>query len=253
MKRKILTDYGIIEIDVQAKKIKRINIHIKSDGSVLMTYPQNSDYKRAEEFAKSKAKWIVEHQRKYASVLAEQNCKVYDSIFILGKEYTLRAYTKEEILSKQTEIKLPALRSKTSDLFFYDNTIYLLGDRTKAEAKLKKMIKEFATDYLNQRVQFVKKQLAIKKDVQVVVKNVKSWWGTCTPTTRQLKFAYRLIAFERDVIDCVIYHEFAHFKVSNHSKRFYEVLLGYCPRYYELHNKLRDSKYNLTSKFILSK
>jgi len=38
-------------------------------------------------------------------------------------------------------------------------------------------------------------------------------------------------------------HELAHDVVSDHSKRFYELVMRYCPDYWEKHDKLRKRIY----------
>ena len=85
------------------------------------------------------------------------------------------------------------------------------------------------------------------------IRNVKSVWGSFNLSKKLMKLATRLIVRDKNTIDSVIYHEFAHLKVQNHQKQFYKLLLLYCPNYYEWQKGLKNSNFAMMDKFILGK
>lgn len=61
-----------------------------------------------------------------------------------------------------------------------------------------------------------------------------SYYGCCFPTKKQIKFDYRLYAYQTQIIDSVIYHEVTHLFEKGHNDRFYKILYLYCPEYDKL-------------------
>ncbi len=67
-----------------------------------------------------------------------------------------------------------------------------------------------------------------------------TYYGSCCPAKKQMKFDYRLYAFSPEIIDSVIIHEIAHTYELKHNKRFYDIVYLYCPDYDELQSELRS-------------
>jgi predicted metal-dependent hydrolase len=53
-----------------------------------------------------------------------------------------------------------------------------------------------------------------------------------------------------DVIDYVVVHEIAHLKEMNHTKRFWNLVEGHCPRWREHRKWLRENQAELTVKLF---
>ncbi|CAN0372211.1 unnamed protein product, partial [Phaeothamnion confervicola] len=52
-------------------------------------------------------------------------------------------------------------------------------------------------------------------------------WGSCTPTTGEIRISDRLAAFPDWVLDYVIVHELAHIEVPSHSPAFWALVRRY--------------------------
>ncbi|MDO4928933.1 MAG: M48 family metallopeptidase [Corynebacterium sp.] len=52
-------------------------------------------------------------------------------------------------------------------------------------------------------------------------------WGSCTPSTGEIRISSRLREVPGYVLDSVLLHELAHTIESNHSKAFYDLLANY--------------------------
>jgi predicted metal-dependent hydrolase len=57
--------------------------------------------------------------------------------------------------------------------------------------------------------------------------NMTTRWGSCTPTTGELRISTRLAAFPDWVIDYVIVHELAHLRVRGHGDDFWQLVHRY--------------------------
>ena len=62
-------------------------------------------------------------------------------------------------------------------------------------------------------------------------------WGSCS-ADRVIRFSWRLIFFEDDVIDYVVAHELTHLKHMDHSERFWKSLEKIFPGYVQSRSKL---------------
>ena len=236
MIKSVITSIGIIEYEFKHSKSRRMTIKVKNDGSVVVLSPASIPIYQVEDFIKSRAKWILSHVSQNKINYEKLQTAVLDKIYILGEGY-------EICFENTTNIGYSFVGSK----------VILYGDRDKAKKKKKKDICLKAKEYLTNRFYFIKEELGINEDIKLEIRNVKSVWGSFNLSKKLMKLATRLIVRDKNTIDSVIYHEFAHLKVQNHQKQFYKLLLLYCPNYYEWQKGLKNSNFVLMDKFILGK
>ena len=84
-KRSVITDYGEIKYTLYYKDVKNLNIKFKIDKGVLVTIPKKSDYIKAENFIKEKAKIITSWIEKYK----ENEVKINERKFEEGEQFLL--------------------------------------------------------------------------------------------------------------------------------------------------------------------
>lgn len=68
----------------------------------------------------------------------------------------------------------------------------------------------------------------IKKPL-VRFRSMVSRWGSCNYVKGILTFTTKLMYAPKECVEYVIWHEFTHFLVPNHSKKFYVELEKVCP------------------------
>ena len=85
--------------------------------------------------------------------------------------------------------------------------------------------------------------MGVTSPYRVRTAKLKSRYGSNSRRTHKLSFASSLIHYPVEVIDSVVVHELAHHFVFDHSKSFYNVVLRYCPAYWEMHKRLRKKIY----------
>lgn len=54
-------------------------------------------------------------------------------------------------------------------------------------------------------------------------------WGSCSGE-RSLRFNWRLVFVDEEIIESVVAHELAHTKIMNHSTAFWELVYTLCPQ-----------------------
>ncbi|MSS45381.1 M48 family metallopeptidase [Cutibacterium sp. WCA-380-WT-3A] len=59
------------------------------------------------------------------------------------------------------------------------------------------------------------------------VSNQNTRWGSCTPSTGQIRLSDRMQGFPNWVVDHVLAHELCHLVEGHHNRRFHELLAGF--------------------------
>lgn len=75
---------------------------------------------------------------------------------------------------------------------------------------------------------------------QIKFRKMVSQWGNCYPQKGILTFNTNLMYAPTVCIEYVVYHEFTHFLVVNHSAKFYEELEKVCPNWKMCRAKLKE-------------
>ncbi|WP_428023165.1 M48 family metallopeptidase [Arcobacter sp.] len=70
-------------------------------------------------------------------------------------------------------------------------------------------------------------------------RNNKSRWGSCS-YDNTINLNLNLLKFPANVIEYVVIHELAHIKHKNHSKKFWDLVEMYCPKYKECEKLLKS-------------
>lgn len=120
---------------------------------------------------------------------------------------------------------------------------WYLGQKSSFENLEKKFLQLLlieSTPIIKQRVALINANSFKYSYGRVDVKLVHSKWGHCS-FKNDLLFNIKLLNAPLDVLDYVIYHELAHIKEKNHSKRFWDLVAQYCPNFKELRKTLKLS------------
>jgi predicted metal-dependent hydrolase len=160
-------------------------------------------------------------------------------------------YSSMERIDKMVSEFLPKLikRSKKVDaaLPYGDGWVYILGERIEAEFEDEKeremYLKKRLLKVVEERVRLYEKEMGVFPPYKVRVEKMSSRYGPNSRKTHSLCFASVLIHYPIEIIDSVVVHELAHHYVFDHSQKFYNVVLKYCPEYKRLHTRLRKKMY----------
>lgn len=217
----------ILGYEVERKKVKNINLRIRSDLSVYISAPVNLDKYYIEQFILSKKDWIDKNIKKineYSKNRIEEDYTDKSKIEFLGKVYTL-------------EVKL----SNFDKLIFRDGIFLLYTSNDDFEYK-KKIIYTF---YYNEANKIFKDRLDKWKNImgedfeRLIIKQIKGKWGYCNCYKKIIALNIELIKKSLFEIDYVCVHELAHLKHPNHSINFYRHVEKYIKNYKEAEKLLK--------------
>jgi len=176
--------------------------------------------------------------------------------------FLLKQYDVEKLLDSKKEwikknlAKIETIKSKflfigheliiVEQFNLFNNFSVLLNDdkfiisrpefynKTKEEI-FNEWLKEQAKVYIPGRVNILAQKFGFNYN-SVKIKNQITRWGSCS-SKKNLSFNYRLMSFNKKVIDYVIIHELCHLREMNHSRNFWQLVEELMPDY-KTHKKL---------------
>lgn len=205
-------------IKIFRKKMKNIYVRIDEKGDLIVSAPLNFPENKIYELLESRKKIIEEKLKK----IKIKEYKDGDEIYFLGKKYILRI---KEINRQEEEIKID------------NNQIIFSMSNSNNLEKRKKIIKNwYMEEGKNIVIPLFEKYLKIiKKDInKVIIKDLKSKWGSCNPRTRNINLNVQIFSRPIEFIEYVIFHELTHLIYPHHQKEFYEFIEQYMCNYKEI-------------------
>ena len=228
----------IQDLEIKLKKsfkAKNISIKIKPFEGILVTVPMLVSFKLAEDFVKTKIKWINKNlskvqkqEQSYTFFSANSSFKTRSHLVNI----TSTELSKNTVHIENTNVKV--LISKKLSISSEENQLYIRNI-------ILEIWRKEAKEYLPKRV----KALAIDHNFnyqKLTIKNTKSRWGSCS-FDNNINLSLHLMRISNELIDYVILHELVHTKVKNHSSKFWETLEKHCPNSKILDKELK--KYSL--------
>lgn len=215
-----------IEINIIVKINRRCkNIRIKVSPPNIVTFI--SPYSLSNDYLISA---INKHKRFILNHISNSILHENDySIHLFGKKYELvileSSNPKYTILEDSIIIYSPS----TNDMTI--SQVVMLLYRIELEK------------FVENNIEAIKKDMNISFPISIEYKNVKTFFGSCLPKSKRIKFALRLAKYDPIYIKYVIYHELAHFYYQNHQEKFYKLLESKFPNCKKIQHELRKIKF----------
>ena len=216
-----------ISIEVTRKKIKNIHLRVRSGSAdVQMSVPRRMTDVQIEAFATSKLDWIIKHRERALSAKPkEQKYLSGETLYLFGKPYTLRTEHSE----------------KTAVTTDGECIILYVGKHSTKEERETAIKKFYKAELERELTSLLAKWEGITnlKCASFSIRDMKTRWGSCSYTRGHISINLRLMAYPRETVLSVLWHEYAHYWHHDHSERFYAFLLRYYPEYYKWNNLLK--------------
>lgn len=202
----------------KSKKAKHIRMQISFASGLEVIIPQRMSLWEAENFIFRKKDWIEKH-------ISRLDRK--EGFFYFGKQIEI--------------IQNPDLTKDFYDgLIISDAKLYCKCSGLNEEQL--QQVFEFwlykkAKKFLPERVKEIAMENGFNYNL-VSIRRQKSRWGSCS-ARKTISLNFRLMMFEKKVIDYVIIHELCHLKEMNHSKKFWNLVQSILPDYNIYRKKLK--------------
>jgi Predicted metal-dependent hydrolase len=221
-----------VEYELEQKSVKNINLRIHADGSIHVSIPRTASLSAVENFLKSKANYILKTQ---SQVKDAARRSVFLSKFEEGNTLT--------ILGKALVIKLNLGKAAVDA---DGGTLYLTVKNVDSEEERRRVLMKWFNKLSKDTILFYCNEIYPSfEKVGVAFPTIRfrqmtSRWGVCNTRTKTLTFNTALLSTSPECIRYVVYHEFTHFLVPNHSDAFYSKLSERLPSWKACRRELKN-------------
>ena len=213
----------------ERKRVKRLNLRVKRDGSVFVSAPVSTPIATVFDFVRGNINFILRAKRAMSELPPKPLPLGEGSVvYYLGDAY-----------------RLTLVRGKNS-LTFRDGAAILSLPRAGtdvARAYRARMAEHFLPiiTEMCEEMEARFPHLAGKRR-EIRLRYMTSMWGNCRPKEGRLTFSLALAEMPRALILGVVAHEYAHFLVPGHGERFYAALACISPDHKALAEALTRRK-----------
>lgn len=219
-----------IEFTVIPRERKTVKINVHPDGNVQALVPLDSDIVRIKKIVKKKGNWILKQKRYFEQFNPIEPQREYvsgETFRYLNRQYRLKI-----LPSEKNEVKLAGgyfiMKTRRKDDSEYNKKLLYGWYRSKASIKYHELV-----DHILGKL----KKYGVKKPT-VMIKKMKTRWGSCVPLNKKILLNLELIRAPTHCIEYVIMHELIHLKHPHHNKDFYDFLSLMMPDWKERKSRL---------------
>ncbi len=171
---------------------------------VHLVIPKRANMHTAYLFAEQNKEWIREKLRELPRQVPFKNGEILP---ILGRDRKIIVLFNEAL--------------KRTDIYLKKDELLVLTNKADPSVRIRRFLTELAREKLTS-LALEKAGLIRRKVDEVVIKDTRSRWGSCSDDGR-LSFSWRLIFAPIKSFDYVVAHEVAHLIHMDHSDNFWRV------------------------------
>ena len=220
--------------ELERKEVKNINLRIRSDETLFVSASPLVAVKTIDDFILSKSDFILKSLRHFSGKRKwEIDNKKYlsgESFYLLGKQMRLIVKQANQNYVEENGVYITIACKRPDD--------YILKKRLIGKFFMQKCIEEFNKTIEKKYPLFKKYNVAYPS---LKIRKMKTQWGSCIPSKKQITLNENLIHFSQACIESVVIHEFCHFRYPNHSKEFYNFMTILMPDWKERKKELDNT------------
>lgn len=195
---------------------RSLRLSIGSNGEVRVSLPYWLPYKAGEQFALSKAPWIIANRTNAASQALRTGHAIGKAHRLYLDEQPLATKVTTRVAANEVRILYPATCTAT------DAEVQEAAQKASIRA-----LRKEAEALLPQRLKALSAQTGLDY-ASVGVKQLKSRWGSCN-THKEIVLNLFLMQLPWHLIDYVLVHELTHTKVMQHGTPFWREMERHLP------------------------
>lgn len=232
MQRTVMADGIPLTYEWEKKRIRRLNLHIRQDGSIYVSSPYGVSADAVDAFVLSRAGMIEKARARWQQYRPQEVLllKEGSTVPCLGRMLTLHLATGEKDAALQQGDELWLLLRHPED----EKAVQRLFEgwwrdtcSTLCTALCERWLPAFS------RWEIPRPTLRFRR--------MRSRWGSCQPQTAAITLNLRLLHAPMECIEYIIVHELAHLVESNHSPAFHRVVGEVMPDWKERRKKLESA------------
>lgn len=224
MKRKIIIDGEVLEYELERKRVKNVNLRVRTDGSVYVSANRYVSVVQIEDFITSNYDFIQNARAKYEKIRNSNpicNLSEYkdgEKICVFGQIKTLKVVQSDKNYVESDENNITIYVKNLDDIALKMKTFESYKRKTLMNV-LNEICNRIYPTFKSYGVDFP----------EIRIRKMVSRWGSCMPTKKVVTFNTVLFFVPIDCVEYVAVHEFTHFLHPNHSKKFYSAMTVFMP------------------------
>ena len=196
---------------VKNPRARRYILRVGRAGDVRVTIPRGGTTTQARQFAERNASWVEKQLLKQVTRIRKRWCHGTEILF-RGSTETIRVELSDRGLVARFATETVPVTDAADVRSEIEQWL-----RTAAASELPTLVLELSALH----------GVPVRR---VTVRDQRSRWGSCS-RRGTVSLNWRLIHAPEFVRDYIIFHELAHFKEMNHSRRFWKEVARLCPAY----------------------
>jgi hypothetical protein len=220
----------------QSARIRGIRLEIHNESGLTVVVPRRHSRKQVQDILVKKADWILRHlpvSKPTQMPLFKKEVDHGEKIQFMGKLLQLA------LASEDSEGDSPVLKGKT--LLIPRGSV----GKTRAEM-LERWYRRQAALIFKEKADRFQKIMGVHYS-RITIRGQRKRWASASPLGN-LSINWKLLLAPEKIIDYVIIHELAHFKHMDHSRKFWDYLAKYCPKWREYRKWLLDHEDDLKAR-----
>jgi len=218
-----------LEYKIVYSNRKTVTISVERDRSVMVRAPRNTSAEKIAQIIEMKKIWIydkINHVQKSPEKTQTNEFVSGESILYLGRNYKL------QLIAKDTE-----------GLLFNDAFYLSQSESDKAQKLIKAWFVTKAKEIILPKANYYATRIGVKFQ-EAKISEMKYRWGSCT-LKNNINFNWRIIKAPMYVVNYIIVHELAHFRETNHTPEFWNIVAVQIPNYQKAKDWLKKHGENL--------
>ncbi len=222
----------------RSARAKHIRLEVRPDNGLTVVIPAFCSLRDVPDLLKKKKSWILSKLERYERVRTAEKKELKDGDFIPYMGRNLR------IVLQHSSGPYSSITPTQDRLIIKHNS----GNGT-INSIIESWYRHLAEQFLKDRIKELGKQTGLTCN-RVTVRSAKTRWGSCSQKGN-INLNWKLILLPKPVIDYVIIHELSHLKEMNHSKKFWEQVAEFCPKWREHRQWLKDHADKLFPDYVV--
>ncbi|MGA2368054.1 MAG: SprT family zinc-dependent metalloprotease [Dehalococcoidia bacterium] len=219
----------------QSARIRGIRLEIHNESGLTVVVPKRYSRQQVQDILVKKSGWILRHlpgAKPMQMPLFKKEVDHGEKVPFMGRTLELA------ITADDSKDASPILKGKT--LFIPHGS----GEKSRTQI-LEGWYRQQAALIFKEKADRFQRIMGVRYK-QITIRGQRKRWASASPLGN-LSINWKLLLAPETIIDYVIIHELAHFKHMDHSKKFWEYLARYCPKWRECRKWLIDHEDDLKS------
>ena len=221
-------DLGDIRVEIQRKNNKHAHLYVyPPEGRVHISAPMHMGEDALRAFAISQLSWIKAQQRQMRAQPREPEREYLnrESHQVWGRRYLLKII--EEDATPAVELKHSTLVLKVRPG----------SDETRRESLLESWYREQLRAKLPMLLDKWQPLMGVSAR-RILVQRMKTRWGSCNPTTGNVRLNTELAKKPPECLEYILVHELAHLIEPTHNARFLALMDRFMPQWRQIKDDL---------------